>query len=202
MAAASINLSTDREAVSRAWAGCIRRAGAGDAGALSELYDQTCRLVFGLAQRILGNHADAEEVTSDVYSYLWKYAANFDESRGSALAWIMVLTRSRAIDRLRARNQSLKRRQNLDVVSALPSGEMSAEAGLWAAQRRDIVRRALEALPSEQRTLLEAAYFDGLSHSELASQTNIPLGTVKTRLRMGMMKLRELLASHQEQSIR
>lgn len=199
MATASLRLESPREQISRQWAEWIRRAGMGDARALGQLYDQTSRLVYGLAQRILANHADAEEVTSDVYSYVWRSASTFDESRGSALAWLMVLTRSRALDRVRSRALNLKRHLSIDSAASVPSTGADAETNAWMAERTRLVRLALEDLPEEQRELLELAYFDGLSHSELASQSGLPLGTVKTRIRMGITKLRERLAPRKEQ---
>lgn len=193
MAAASFSpVSSPDEAV-RQWADLIRRSGAGDPRALARLYDQTSRLVYGLAQRILANFADAEEVTSDVYSYVWQSASKFDESRGSALAWLMVLTRSRALDRVRARSLSVRRHQGMDAASSVPASGADAETASWISQRSGLVRRALDDLPEEQRELLQMAYFEGLSHGELAAQSGLPLGTVKSRIRMGMMKLRERL---------
>jgi RNA polymerase sigma-70 factor (ECF subfamily) len=194
MAAAPINLVPSPNDAVRGWAELIRRAGTGDPLALAHLYDQTSRLVYGLAQRILANYADAEEVTSDVYSYVWRSASTFDESRGSALSWLMVLTRSRALDRVRARAQSSRRLQSIDAASTLPASGANAEAAASMSERSGLVRRALEDLPPEQRELLELAYFGGLSHVELAAQSGLPLGTVKTRIRMGMTKLRARLA--------
>jgi RNA polymerase sigma-70 factor (ECF subfamily) len=198
MAAAGITLDADKGEISQRWAECLRQTGAGDTKAFGQFYDQTCRLVYGLARRILCNHADAEEVTSEVYSYVWRSAATFDESRGSALAWLMVLTRSRALDRARSRTQALKRHQSVDAAAGLPAPGASVETGAWLSQRSLLVRRALGELPREQRDLLELAYFDGLSHSELAERCGLPLGTVKTRIRAGMIRLRELLSPQQE----
>jgi RNA polymerase sigma-70 factor (ECF subfamily) len=199
MAAAPINLVPSPNDAVRGWAELIRRAGTGDPRALGQLYDQTSRLVYGLAQRILANFADAEEVTSDVYSYVWRSASTFDESRGSALSWLMVLTRSRALDRVRARAQSSRRLQSIDAASTVPASGANAEAAASLSERSGLVRRALEDLPPEQRELLELAYFGGLSHVELAAQSGLPLGTVKTRIRMGMTKLRARLAQGEVQ---
>jgi RNA polymerase sigma-70 factor (ECF subfamily) len=174
------------------WREYIRRVAAGDREALSELYDQTSPLVYGLALRILRNRADAEEITLDVFTQVWRSAGAYDGRRGSVTAWLATLTRSRAIDRLRAR-------ANWDWQSDFEQAERSRaqpparEAG-WLAQQRLLVESALAELPGEQRRLIELAYFAGFSHTELASRTGLPLGTVKTRIRLAMMKLRELLA--------
>jgi RNA polymerase sigma-70 factor (ECF subfamily) len=164
-----------------------------DADALAGLYDESSSLIYSLVYRILGNVADAEEVTLDVYTQVWQNAEKFDESRGSVASWLVTLARSRAIDRLRSRAARQTREEPLAParefrdVAALPE-----EAGMLSQERR-FVRAALESLSPEQREAIELAYFSGLSHSELAARLNQPLGTIKTRIRLGMMKLRGLL---------
>ncbi len=174
------------------WSECLRRVAAGDRDALSELYDQTSPLVYGLALRILRNSADAEEVTLDVYTQIWRSAKTYDSRRGSVTAWMATLTRSRAIDRLRTRPQR-DRQPELEQAERSRAQPPLPEAG-WLMQQRLLVEAALAELPPEQRRLIELAYFAGFSHAELASRSGLPLGTVKTRIRLAMMKLRELLA--------
>lgn len=175
-----------------AWSECLRRVAAGDREALSELYDQTSPLVYGLALRILHNSADAEEVTLDVFTQVWRSARNYDGRRGSVTAWLATLTRSRAIDCLRARAHR-DRQPELDEAERSRPQPPSHATG-WLAEQRLLVEGALAELPPEQRRLIELAYFAGFSHAELACRTGLPLGTVKTRIRLAMMKLRELLA--------
>lgn len=174
------------------WSECIRRVAAGDREALSELYDQSSPFVYGLALRILRNRADAEEVTLDVFTQVWRSAKTYDGRRGSVLAWLATLARSRALDRLRAR-APWDWRTELDEAEQHRAERPAREAG-WLAEQRLLVEGALAELPLEQRDLIELAYFAGFSHAELAARTGLPLGTVKTRIRLAMMKLRELLA--------
>lgn len=174
------------------WGECLHRVAAGDREALGELYDRISPLVYGLALRILRNSADAEEVTLDVFTQVWRSAKRYDGRRGSVLAWLVTLTRSRAIDRLRTRahwNWQPER----DEAERHRVQSPGRETG-WLAEQRLLVEGALAALPLEQRRLIELAYFAGFSHAELAARTGLPLGTVKTRIRLAMMKLRELLA--------
>ncbi len=175
------------------WTALIRAIASGDQAALSTLYDATSRLVFGLALRVLNDRATAEEVMLDVFTQVWRQAANYDLDRGSPMAWLMTIARSRAIDRLRSGWQDQQRKQPLDVVGDVRSSGISPEEATIISERRKLVRNALGAISTEQRELIELAYYGGLSHSEIALQTNLPLGTVKTRIRLGMLKLRELL---------
>lgn len=170
----------------------IGRAAAGDQQAVSELYDATSRMVYGLVLRVLGDEAAAEEVLLDVYMQVWRQAASYDATRGAPLAWLATIARSRAIDRLRAGRQEWQRARSLETVSQQSTGE-SLEEAAYMTELRGIVRGALGALSAEQREALELAYYGGLSHSEIAERLGQPLGTVKTRIRLGMMKLRDLL---------
>lgn len=165
----------------------------GDQSALTTLYDATSRLVFGLVLRIINDRSTAEEVLLDVYTQVWRQATSYDSKRGAPLAWMMTIARSRAIDRLRAGKQEQLHKEPLDSVGELRSKGQSPEDATEISERQKIVREALDTLSTEQREVLELAYFSGLSHSEIALQLGQPLGTVKTRTRLGMMKLRELL---------
>jgi RNA polymerase sigma-70 factor (ECF subfamily) len=174
------------------WRGYVRDAAAGNTRALASLYDETCSLVYGIALRILRNEADAEEVASDVYSQVWRSASSFDGTRGSVNAWLTMLARSRSIDRLRSRAR-LRQEKTLDLAVNVPAAGETPERASWLGQQRSLVRQALQSLSSEQREAIELAYFSGLTQTELADRLQQPLGTVKTRIRLGMIKLRERL---------
>jgi RNA polymerase sigma-70 factor (ECF subfamily) len=166
----------------------------GDESALSQLYDETSRLIFGLTLRILGDAATAEEVLLDVYCQVWRQAASYSSERGAPLAWLMTIARSRAIDRLRAGRQDQQRKEPLDSVGNHPAASENPEEAGVISERRVLVRSALAALAPEQREVIELAYYAGLSHSEIAAKLGQPLGTVKTRTRLGMIRLREKLS--------
>jgi RNA polymerase sigma-70 factor, ECF subfamily len=174
------------------WRWYVRGAGAGDSRALASLYNESCSFVYGLALRVLRNEADAEEITSDVYSQVWRNASTFDHSRGSVNAWLTMLARSRSIDRLRARARAHKE-DTLDAVAQITAAGETPETARLLSQRRASVHAALAYLSPEQREAIELAYFSGLTQSELAHRLQQPLGTVKTRIRLGMIKLRERL---------
>jgi RNA polymerase sigma-70 factor (ECF subfamily) len=166
---------------------------AGDHSAMAELYDQTSALVFGLALRIVGEHAAAEDVVLEVYTQAWKQAAAFDPSRGSPSAWLLNLTRSRAIDQRRARRRD-PATEPLETAGEISSDRPGPEAITAAAERQRFVQHALGSLSAELREVIQLAYFGGFSHSEISERLQQPLGTVKTRIRSGMMQLRTLLA--------
>jgi RNA polymerase sigma-70 factor (ECF subfamily) len=165
----------------------------GDQSALAGLYDETNRLVFGLVVRILTDRSAAEEVLLDVYTQVWRQAALYEKRRGTPLGWLMTIARSRAIDRLRSGRLEQQVSQPLDSVGEATAATMSPEENTAQSERAKIVRSALLSLSPEQREVIELAYYAGLSHSEIAARLGQPLGTVKTRTRLGMMKLRELL---------
>lgn len=175
------------------WMGYLERVSSGDEHALAAFYDETSTLVYGLAIRMLGSAEDSEEVTLDVYNQVWRKAATFDSSRGSLLSWLVTLTRSRALDRIRARTSRQRNLEPLPTERDLADKATTPEQETALGQERRIVLGALGQLPPEQRRAIELAFFDGLSHSEVAVALNEPLGTVKTRIRLGMMKLRDLL---------
>jgi len=175
------------------WLDYVRSAASGDEKAFASLYDETNTMVYGLAMRMLGNVEDAEEVTLDVYNQVWRIAKSFDSSRGTVTSWLMTLTRTRSLDKLRARSSRQKNIEPMHEQFDAPANVSTPEQQSESAQQRRIVLDALNQLPQDQRKALELAYFQGLSHSELAEKLGEPLGTVKTRIRLGMMKLRELL---------
>jgi len=193
-AAGSVSLAGGRSAREAAWHAYVRRCAEGDQSALGTLYDESSQHVYGVALSVLRDTADAEEVTLDVYSQVWRSAAVYSSQRGSVVGWLLTLARSRAIDRLRSRATRQKREEPMDdSPHSFPTRDGTPEDSASASQTRQRIRQALGSLPPDQREAVELAYFSGMSHSELAGHLRQPLGTVKTRIRMGMMKLREEL---------
>ncbi|HWT01698.1 MAG TPA: sigma-70 family RNA polymerase sigma factor [Pyrinomonadaceae bacterium] len=188
----ALQSQSEQSARNQEVAALIGKAAGGDQQAVSELYDATSRMIYGLVLRILGDEAAAEEVLLDVFMQVWRQASSYDAERGSPLAWLATIARSRAIDRLRAGRQHWQRTSSLETVSQQSTGE-SLEEAAYVTELRAIVREALASLSAEQREALELAYYAGMSHSEIAERLGQPLGTVKTRIRLGMMKLRELI---------
>jgi RNA polymerase sigma-70 factor (ECF subfamily) len=152
-------------------------------------------MLFALALKILSDRTEAEDVLQETFVQIWKTAGSFDEGRGKPLGWLIVLTRSRAIDRLRSRTTRARYAESIaqDGSQAAPAATPADEALASEAQRT--VRSALNALPTDQRLPIEMAYFGGLTQFEIAQQLSQPLGTVKTRMRTGMVRLREQLGS-------
>jgi RNA polymerase sigma-70 factor (ECF subfamily) len=175
------------------WQGFVERCAAGDQSALAALYDESNRLVYTMALRILRDTADAEEVTLDVYMQVWKTAGGYSGDRGSVGTWLVMLARTRAIDRLRARESRTRLEDPLPEQTQFPASTPSPEQEAQGRWHRERVVSALQALTPEQRQAVELAVFSGFTHSELAVRLKQPLGTVKTRVRQGMMKLRAAL---------
>jgi RNA polymerase sigma-70 factor (ECF subfamily) len=167
----------------------LERVVARDAGALAELYDRHSRLLFGLIQRILRDRGEAEEVLQEVFLSVWNRAETYSVVLGPPAAWLVRIARNRGIDRLRARGV----RERVVESAPWPEAPDSPESRAATSEQTRVVARALETLPAEQRELIESAYFLGLTHSELASRFTLPLGTVKTRIRTGMLALRQQL---------
>lgn len=174
----------------------LARVVKGDQQAFSQLYDHSSTLLFTLALRILGNREEAVELLQDVYWEVWRKVSRYDVGRGTPVAWLITLTKSRAIDRLRARasrgyqaTNSLEAGTAAEVADPGPSPyETQADQELRAA-----VEAAVAGLPHAQQQAIELAYYEGLSHAEIASRLNQPLGTVKTRIKLGMSRLRDSL---------
>jgi RNA polymerase sigma-70 factor (ECF subfamily) len=165
----------------------------GDQAALGALYDATVRQVHGLASRVLGDPALGEEVTLDVYEQVWRTAGTYSAALGTPTAWLLTIARSRAIDRLRAGAFRRRREERIGESFDAPASGRAPETAAADEEEGRMVRAALRALPPEQRSALELAYYEGLTHVEIAERLHEPLGTVKTRIRLGMTKLRELL---------
>jgi len=167
----------------------INRVVARDATAVGELYDRHSRVLFGLILRVVRDRSEAEEILQEVFVQVWTRADSYDVKIGPPVAWLVRIARNRAIDRLRANNV----RARTVEATPLPPPIATPEAHATLSERQRAVKRALEALPAEQRQLIEDAYFLGLTQSELAERFGLPLGTVKTRVRTGMTTLRREL---------
>jgi RNA polymerase sigma-70 factor (ECF subfamily) len=171
----------------------LRRIAAGDTEAFGQLYDRTSRVLFSMARQILRNDAAAEDLLQDVYVQVWDRAGSFDESLGRPITWLMTLTRNRAVDRLRSSQRFERMIEAAQEESALTSdGNAAVEPEMDGEQRR-VIRAALNGLSAEQRQALDMAYFGGLTQSEIAEELKVPLGTVKARIRRGMLQLRDAL---------
>ena len=181
-------------AATEADANVLRRLAAGDREAVAELYDRHAARVLGLAYRIVRNTSDAEDVVQDVFAQAWRTAPNYEASRGTVAGWLLMMARTRAIDRLRAR-QTRRDAGGEPDLERVPSNAVPVPEQIIANQQAARVRGAMVALPPEQKTALELAYFEGLSQSEIAERLQIPLGTVKTRIRSALALLRRSVRS-------
>jgi RNA polymerase sigma-70 factor (ECF subfamily) len=172
----------------------LARISDGDHEALAELYDRRGRAVYSLALRIVRDQRDAEEIVQDVFTQAWRQSNRYSESRGSVIAWLLTVTRSRALDRLRGRRSRPEAQSETEpMVDIADAAATPDERFAWAA-RAERVQAALEALPFLQRLVIELAFYEGLTHSEIAARLEQPLGTVKTRIRQGLLKLRDELS--------
>ena len=167
--------------------------------ALAELYDRYSRVVMSFAFRILGDRAGAEELLQEVFLRTWRQAGSFSETRGSFITWLLSITHNMAIDEIRKRNRRPQRVNSDDPVQLLANmrdTDTPVEDRAIGVTLRDEITAALRELPPAQRNVIEMAYFQGLTQREIAEETGEPLGTIKTRIRLGMRKLRELLPEH------
>ncbi len=171
----------------------LDRMGRGDQLGLAELYDRHSRLVYSVALRIVRDRGDAEDVTQEVFVQAWRQSDRFDAERGNVVAWLMTMTRARGIDLLRRRRvrpELADTDARPEVTDDAPGQDLQVD---WS-RRADAVRLAMNGLPLLQRLAVELAFFEGLTHAEIADQLELPLGTVKTRVRQGLLKLRDSLA--------
>jgi RNA polymerase sigma-70 factor (ECF subfamily) len=179
---------------SSADAGLLRRIALGDSGALKTLHDRCSGRALAVAQRMLRSRSDAEEVVQEAFLQIWKRAETYDPARGGVDAWVATIVRTRAVDRLRALGANAKMLASNEAAVDVGAPEVpSPSHQLESAQDRARVNAALKELSPEQRSVLELAFFEGLSHREIAERTGQPLGTVKTRVRLGMLKLAGVL---------
>lgn len=173
----------------------LQRIAARDTAALAELYDRHSRLLFSLILRILQDRGEAEDVLQETFVRVWNRAEIYDPRLGGPLPWIVRVARNRALDRVRARRvRAAVDTPALDVSAIEPTPDttiQSPEAAMLETERRVRLTDALAGLPVEQRRLIEAAFFEGYTHSELARRFGLPLGTVKTRIRAGMLAMRQ-----------
>lgn len=200
----SLNRMDPQRAASTIDPALLARVIKGDQQAFSQLYEQSSLLLYSMAVRILRDHEQAAELLQEVYLEVWRKVARYDVGRGTPIAWLITLTRSRAIDRLRARaskphvSESLEGPSAPHVADRTP-GPFEAQADQ---ELRKLVGEALNSLPEAQQQAIELAYYEGLTHMEIAARLNQPLGTVKTRIKLGMSKLREALRPCWDQSDR
>ena len=175
----------------------LGRIAAQDRQALAELYDQISSILFATSLRILGDTHEAQEVIQDVFMQIWNKAGVFNAELGSPIHWALGITRNRSIDRLRSRQRRGRLIEELKSAAVNdPTLEAVPEHNLLGAEEIAGVRSAVKALPLEQRQAIELAFFRGLTHAEIAENLKEPLGTVKARIRRGMLKLRDELKSY------
>lgn len=169
---------------------------AGRAEALRSIYDATSERVHGLALRMAGEPALAQEITVETFVRAWRRAATFDPARGDALGWLLAIARSTALDALRTARKRSARLAHESSLESFPADERSAAArGAESSERGAAIRKALRELPDEQRSVLALAFWEGLTHAAIAERLGLPLGTVKTRSRLALARLRRILRS-------
>lgn len=170
----------------------LNRVAVGDDSAFAALYDQTSTRVFGLVRRVLRDPAQAEEVTQEVYLQVWRQATRFDDQAGSALSWVLTVAHRRAVDRVRSSQSAADRDQRAAERENIPAHDQVAEA---VEQRLEAeqVRRCLEGLTELQRESVTLAYYRGFTYAEVGTTLGVPLGTIKTRMRDGLVRLRDCM---------
>jgi RNA polymerase sigma-70 factor, ECF subfamily len=176
----------------------MHRVAAGDNEALAQLHQRYAGAVYSLAYRMLNDREGAEELLNEAFVRVWRQAASFDARRGKFSTWLMSVARNLGIDALRSRRARPQRSDPLtpDDPELDPVDDTAdVERDVWHAERRRLIRQALRELPAAQREALELAYFEGLTQSEISARLGDPLGTTKTRIRLGLQKLRDLLLS-------
>jgi RNA polymerase sigma-70 factor (ECF subfamily) len=170
----------------------LRRSSRGDQAAFAELYDATSRRAYGLAVRVVRDPAQAEEVTQEAYLEVWRTASRFDAARGSALSWLLTIVHRKAVDRVRSAEAATRRDQTYQQRNQPVDHDVTAEAA-EASLEAHRVRGALANLTDVQREALELAYFGGYTHTEVATMLDLPVGTAKTRIRDGLIRLRDAM---------
>jgi RNA polymerase sigma-70 factor (ECF subfamily) len=171
----------------------VDRMARGDTSALSDLYDRHARAIYSLAVRMLVDAAEAEDVVQDVFTQAWRQATRYDAARAPVVAWLMIMTRARSLDRLRRRRSRIVATELDSSIPHPRDPEASQESLAITAEQADKLRGALGELSDVQRKAIELAYYEGLSQSDIAERLQQPLGTIKTRIRSGLLKLREAL---------
>ena len=194
---AGVESMVDQQTAEESQAQLLLRIAAQDAQALAEFYDLTAKPLFSLAVRILGDASEAEEVIQDVFVQIWKNAPSFDPLLGPAFYWALSITQNRSIDRLRTRQRRARLIENLenDAAANVPASQV-ADQGALEADDSALVRTTLNSLPADQRRVIEMAFFGGLTHQEIAEALKEPLGTIKARIRRGLLKLRDCMRAN------
>jgi len=172
----------------------VARVAGGDQAAFEQLYEQSSPLLCTLVSRIVGNEGEAADLLQEVYLEVWRKASNYDHARGTPMAWLVTLARSRAIDRMRAlgsRGKGMTASLDDTPASDLIASNADAMEISAASERQALIWKALETLPLVQRQAIALAYYEGLTHVEISGRLNVPLGTIKTRIRLAMEKLRD-----------
>lgn len=174
------------------WQGLISRIAGGDEGALGDLYDESNRLLYSLAFNILSDSDDSKEVILDVFKYVWKSASGYNPGQSNPSTWLVMLTRSRSIDKLRRRRPSIELSEVPELEA--PGSVESPENAVMGLETRKIVLHALSELSPKQKRVVELSYFSQLNQSEISEMLDIPVGSVKSTLRLAKDKLRNMLA--------
>lgn len=178
----------------------VRQMSDGDSRALEVLYDRYARVVFSFALRIVGDRLLAEEVLQEAFTRCWRQSGRFELAKGNLASWLLSITHNLAIDEVRKRQRRPQRADMVDITDVLRGQEdttVDVEEAAEASELREQIQRAMATLPDAQRQVIELAYFGGLTQREVAALLNEPLGTVKTRMRLGMQKLKELLTAQE-----
>jgi RNA polymerase sigma-70 factor, ECF subfamily len=177
-------------------AALVARLAEGDGDALEELYERYSRVVYSFSLRMLADTSSAEELTQEVFLRLWRQGGSYQQSRGAFLTWLLSVTHNMAIDEIRRRKRrpvAAATSEDDQTITMLPDTRTDVENAAWLTSLQTIVRDALQEIPPPQRVVIELAYFSGLTQREIAERLGEPLGTIKTRMRLGLLKLRERL---------
>jgi len=169
-----------------------------DEDAMREFYKKTVRLVYGMSHRVLSNSEEAEEVALEVFMYVWKNASQYDRELSKPLSWLLMITRTRAIDKVRKRARAVQIDDSMD--ENLVTGADNPEDTYIASERRKVMRNAMSQLTSKQKEVMELSYYQQFSHSEISEKVGIPVGSVKSTIRVVMVKLKNIIKAEQGRS--
>ncbi|CAN5685830.1 sigma-70 family RNA polymerase sigma factor [soil metagenome] len=190
-------MSEHREQQNAGDAVLISAAASGDAAALETLYERYSRIVFSFSLRIVGDPQIAEEILQEVFFRAWQQGGSFQANRGSLATWLLSITHNLSIDEIRRRNRRPQKAESSEpelLLSGVRDESQNVEDEVWLGAIRESIVKSLTQLPEAQRVPIEMAYFQGLTQREIAESLDEPLGTIKTRMRLGMLKLREFLS--------
>jgi RNA polymerase sigma factor (sigma-70 family) len=184
--------ATDTETPGKDLAARLQAVGRGDRGALADVYGATSAKLMGVCLRILGERSEAEDVLQETYIAVWRRAGTYDPTKAGAISWLVAVARNKALDRIRA-GKVRRMSAPLDAAGEIPDPARSALAEVESAGEREALMNCLEELEGDQKSAIRAAFLDGLTYEELAQRQNVPLGTMKSWIRRGLMKLRGCL---------